>query len=52
MAENIFLTGQYGKVEVKQKYFDQKQNRKVDITLKVFESKSESTQIDETNVWY
>lgn len=37
MAEGLFHTGKYHKVEVKQKYFDKKANRNIDVTLKVFE---------------
>lgn len=40
-AEAIFRTGKYGKVEVKQKYFDRKKNRNVDVTLRVYQTKGE-----------
>lgn len=33
-AEDLYRTGQYMKVEIKQKYFDRKQNRNIDMTLK------------------
>lgn len=36
-AEELFRAGQYQKVEVKQKYFDKKKNRNIDVTLRVFE---------------
>lgn len=38
-AEELHLTQKYHKVEVKKKFFDQKKNRTVDMTLKVFENK-------------
>ncbi len=37
-AENLHQTQKYQKVEVKKKFFDQKKNRTVDMTLKIFES--------------
>lgn len=37
IAEKMFGSGQYSKIEVKQKYFDKKKNRNIDVTLKVFE---------------
>lgn len=39
IAEKLFKTGKYQKVEVKQKYFDQKSDRNIDTTLKVFEGR-------------
>ena len=33
-AEELYKTGQYLKVEIKQKYFDKKRNRHVDQTLR------------------
>lgn len=36
-AERLFRSGQFKKVEVKQKYFDSKARRNVDQTWKVFE---------------
>ncbi len=36
-AEELFESGDYQKVEVKQKYFDKKKNRNIDMTLRVFE---------------
>lgn len=38
-AENLNQSGKFQKVEVKKKFFDQKKNRVVDMTLKTFESK-------------
>ena len=38
-AENLHQTQKFQKVEVKKKFFDQKKNRTVDMTLKTFESK-------------
>jgi tRNA U38,U39,U40 pseudouridine synthase TruA len=38
-AEGLHQTKKYQKIEVKKKFFDQKKNRTVDMTLKVFESK-------------
>lgn len=38
-AETLHQTRKYQKIEVKKKFFDQKKNRTVDMTLKVFESK-------------
>lgn len=38
-AETLHQTQKYQKVEVKKKFFDQKKNRTVDMTLKVFENK-------------
>ncbi len=38
-AESLFASGKYQKVEVKQKYFDKKQNRNIDMTLKVYEAR-------------
>jgi len=37
-AENLHQTQKFQKIEVKKKFFDQKKNRIVDMTLKVFES--------------
>ncbi len=39
MAESLHDSKQYHKVEVKQKFFDEKKNRMVDMTLKSFEQK-------------
>lgn len=38
-AESLHQTRKYQKIEVKKKFFDQKKNRTVDMTLKTFESK-------------
>ncbi|MCB9990345.1 MAG: hypothetical protein H6867_03065 [Rhodospirillales bacterium] len=38
-AEQLLASKKYCKVEVKQKYFDKKQNRDINTTLKVYESK-------------
>ncbi len=38
-AENLLGTQKFQKIEVKKKFFDQKKNRTVDMTLKTFESK-------------
>ncbi|MCD8562893.1 MAG: hypothetical protein LRY54_02315 [Alphaproteobacteria bacterium] len=38
-AESLHASGQYHKVEIKQKYVDPKNNRKIDMTLKVLETK-------------
>lgn len=38
-AERLFRSGQFKKVEVKQKYFDSKSRRNIDQTWKVFESR-------------
>lgn len=38
-AEEMIQSGKYLKVEVKQKYFDKKKNRDVDMTLKVLHGK-------------
>jgi tRNA U38,U39,U40 pseudouridine synthase TruA len=38
-AENLHQTQKFQKVEVKKKFFDQKKNRIVDMTLKTFETK-------------
>lgn len=45
-AERLFESGQYAKVEVKQKYFDKKQNRIVDVTLKVFQEQKKKKEIN------
>ena len=37
-AEGLSKTQKFQKVEVKKKFFDQKKNRTVDMTLKVFET--------------
>ena len=37
-AEKMFRSGKYQKVEVKQKYFDKKSDRNIDLTLKVYEA--------------
>ncbi len=37
-AENLHQTQKFQKVEVKKKFFDQKKNRTVDMTLKIFET--------------
>lgn len=37
-AESLHQTQKYQKIEVKKKFFDQKKNRAVDMTLKVFET--------------
>jgi len=39
-AKKLFKSGKYGKVEVKQKYFDKKKDRNIDVTLKIFEARS------------
>lgn len=39
-AEDLHASGQYHKVEIKQKYFDPKNNRKIDMTLKVLETRA------------
>ncbi len=36
-AEALHESGDYHKVEVKKKYFDEKNNRKIDMTLKLYE---------------
>lgn len=36
-AEELHASGEYRKVEVKQKYFDPKNNRQIDMVLKVLE---------------
>lgn len=38
MAEGYQESGDYQKIEVKKKYFDEKNNRKIDMTLKVLEN--------------
>lgn len=38
-AESLFASGSFCKVEIKQKYTDPKNNRVVDMTLKIFEGK-------------
>lgn len=38
-AESLHQTQKYQKIEVKKKFFDQKKNRVIDMTLKVYESK-------------
>lgn len=45
-AEKLFNSGQYSKVEVKQKYFDKKQNRNIDVTLKVFQEKKQKAEVN------
>ncbi|HIF25789.1 MAG TPA: hypothetical protein EYG18_02305 [Micavibrio sp.] len=45
-AEQLFDTGQYSKVEVKQKYFDKKQNRNIDTTLKVFQEIKQKSEVN------
>lgn len=37
-AESLHQTQKFQKIEVKKKFFDQKKNRTVDMTLKVYES--------------
>ncbi|HEU4839339.1 MAG TPA: hypothetical protein VFS88_08015 [Micavibrio sp.] len=37
-AESLLQTQKFQKIEVKKKFFDQKKNRIVDMTLKVFET--------------
>ncbi len=37
-AQSLHETQKYQKIEVKKKFFDQKKNRTVDMTLKIFES--------------
>lgn len=39
VAEDLFKTGKFKKVEIKQKYFDKKKNRDIDMTLKVYEGR-------------
>lgn len=36
-AQNLYESEKYQKIEVKKKFFDQKKNRIVDMTLKVYE---------------
>lgn len=38
-AENLYGTQKFQKIEVKKKFFDQKKNRVVDMTLKTYELK-------------
>ena len=38
-AEEMLKSGKYSKVEVRQKYFDKKKDRDIDVVLKVFEAK-------------
>lgn len=38
-AENLHQTQKFQKIEVKKKFFDQKTNRTVDMTLKIYETK-------------
>lgn len=38
-AESLHQSQKYQKIEVKKKFFDQKKNRVVDMTLKIYESK-------------
>ncbi|PZO87319.1 MAG: hypothetical protein DI626_04280 [Micavibrio aeruginosavorus] len=38
-AETLHQSQKFHKIEVKKKFFDQKKNRTVDMTLKVFENK-------------
>ncbi len=38
-AEKLLSSGKYSKVEIKQKYFDKKKNRNIDMTLKTYEAK-------------
>ena len=38
-AENLHNSKKYHKVELKQKFFDEKKNRMIDMTLKSFEQK-------------
>lgn len=45
-AEQLFDSGQYSKVEVKQKYFDKKQDRNVDITLKIYEDGKQKSEVN------
>ncbi|MCB9987921.1 MAG: hypothetical protein H6868_01155 [Rhodospirillales bacterium] len=40
-AEKLANSGKYEKIEVKQKYFDKKKNRDIDITLKTFAHKTQ-----------
>ncbi|MBU0860113.1 MAG: hypothetical protein KJ667_09250 [Alphaproteobacteria bacterium] len=42
-AEQLLDTGKYEKIEVKQKYFDKKTNRVVDMSLKVLVYKAKSS---------
>jgi hypothetical protein len=39
-AEDLHASGKYHKVEIKQKYFDPKNNRKIDMTLKILEGRA------------
>lgn len=41
-AEKLLLSTKYEKVEVKKKFFDEKKNRAVDLTLKTYEYKSDA----------
>lgn len=42
-AKKFFRTGDYVRVEIKRKFFDGRQNRYSDVTLKVFEAGSRRT---------
>lgn len=46
-AEDYLDGGDYAKMEVKKKFFDEKNNREVDMVLKVLEGKNKK----ETSVW-
>ncbi len=37
-AQKLLATGKYSKVEVKKKFFDEKNNRKIDMTLRMLEA--------------
>jgi len=50
-AEALFHSGQYHKVEIIKKFFDQKKNKKSDMLLKTFESK-ELSVLDYSEVFF
>ncbi len=39
-AQSLLETRKFHKIEIKKKFFDQKQNRTIDMTMKVFKQKS------------
>lgn len=44
-AQNLFGTNKFGKVEVKKKYYDEKNDRTIDMSIKTYEKKKKGVNI-------
>ena len=42
-ADQLYATGKFSKIEIKQKYVDPKKGRVIDVTLKTYQTKEKAT---------